>query len=153
MPHPPSAQPESHGGGELRAAARERRLRLAEVVRRQRDEFTCLAEVVLETPDGSRSSGSAELPFNEQNYLRVVAQATLLALANVLGEHRLRLVGLRWLRIFDTRVVAVQVAFQEHEAHERLLLGIAVASDDSAAGAARAVLHATNRLIGNIVDR
>ena len=134
-------------------SGRPRRLKLIAVDRGRPDEFRCVAEVTLEKPGGGLSTGRAELPMNEQNYLRVVSRATLAALDEAgAGALELRLVGLRVLRIFDTPVVAVQVAAHGGE-REQLLLGVAVANEDGALGAARAVLHATNRLLGNVVER
>jgi hypothetical protein len=132
---------------------REGRLRLAAVERQRASEFECSARVTLEAPDGAVHEGEASLPLNDQNYLRVASLATLAALERVVGAAgELRLVGLRSLRVFDTAVVAVQVALRS-QGHERLLLGIAVAGEDSAVGAVRAVLHATNRLVGNVISR
>ena len=132
---------------------REGRLKLAAVERRRASEFVCRARVTLEAPDGAAYEGEASLPLNDQNYLRVACLATIEALERVLGgEGELRLLGLRSLRVFDTGIVAVQIALRS-SSHERLLLGIAVADEDSAVGAARAVLHATNRLVGNVVSR
>ena len=135
------------------ADRREGRLKLAVVERHRTSEFVCSARVTLEAPDGAVHEGEASLPLNDQNYLRVACLATIAALERVVGtEGELRLVGLRSLRVFDTAVVAVQIALRA-QGHERLLLGIAVAGEDSAVGAARAVLHATNRLVGNVVAR
>ncbi|MBA2566083.1 MAG: hypothetical protein H0V09_11780 [Gemmatimonadetes bacterium] len=129
-----------------------RRLKLVSVGRSRDGEFRCRARVVLEDPGHGPFEGEAELPFSEQNYHRVAAQATLQALRRAGGETLpLRLVGLRLLRIFDTPLVAVQVGLPT-EGGERLLLGIAVATDDPGTGAARAVLHATNRIVGNVID-
>jgi hypothetical protein len=133
--------------------SRDGRLKLTIVERERVGEFLCRARVVLEGPRAERYEGHAELPLNDQNLLRVAAQAALLALGQLPGESlELRLVGLRSLRIFDTAVVAVQVA-SRRGGREALLFGVALASEDSALGAARAVLHATNRLIGNLVER
>ncbi len=144
-PLPPDPPPD--------AARTRRRLKLAAVERERLGEFTCRARVLLESPAGDPFEGRAELPLNEQNYVRVVCQATLVALDGFLGgSGDLKLLGLRSLRIFDTAVVAVQVARREG-GREKLLLGIAVAAEDTAFGAARAVLHATNRLVGNLIDR
>ena len=130
-----------------------RRLKLAGVKRDRGGEFTCRARVLLEEPGGRRFEGLAELPLNDQNLLRVASQATVAALGEFLPPQvRLRLLGLRAMRIFDIQVVAVHLAARDGEA-ERLLMGLAPAYDDSALGAARAVLHATNRLFGNFIER
>ena len=135
------------------AAPTGRRLRLAAAERERVGEFTCRARITLLAPDGARYEGRAELPVNEQNLLRVAALAALEAVAAFLrGAVEVRLVGLRSLRIFDTAVVAVQINARAAE-RQKLLLGIALASEDSVAGTARAVLHATNRLIGDFIER
>jgi hypothetical protein len=129
------------------------RLKLVSVERARVGEFVCRARVVLEGSHGERFEGRAELPLNDQNLLRVASQAAVLALGQLSsGALDLRLVGLRSLRVFDTPVVAVQVA-SRRAGKDLLLFGIAPATEDTALGAARAVLHATNRLIGNFIDR
>ncbi len=135
------------------ATSRPNRLRLASVERERLGEFACRARVVLAGPDGALYEGATELPYNEQNYLRVVCRATVLALGGFWrGGLEVELIGLRALRIFDTGVLAVQLASRAG-GRQKLLLGIALTGDDPGFGASRAVLHATNRLIGNVVER
>ena len=72
------------------------------------------------------------MALNDRNLIAVVCEATLGALAEFRNESAedVRLIGVRSLRVFDTPVIAVQLAAPGREA-ERLLLGIAVADDHS----------------------
>lgn len=90
------------------------------------------------------AEGEGGLPLE----LRVSARAALRALESVLADRlRFELVGVKAIRIFDHDFVAVLLRCPD--APERRLIGVSLSSADLPAATARAVLNATNRLLGN----
>ncbi len=86
--------------------------------------------------------------------LRVSALATLDALHQVLaGRVSFRLVGVKSVRAFDDAVAIVALGTQDPETGEqRRLIGTALAHEGNMPqGVARAVLNATNRILGNFL--
>ncbi|HEX6941061.1 MAG TPA: hypothetical protein VF158_16710 [Longimicrobiales bacterium] len=82
--------------------------------------------------------------------LRTAAAAALEAVNAVLGEDRgLRLTGVKGLRAFDTEMVVVSLYRTGGEPQR--FVGAVMAEPDPLHGAARAVLHALNRTIGNFL--
>lgn len=87
--------------------------------------------------------------------LRVCAEATLDALHQLLGGRiGFRLIGVKSVKAFDDTVaiVALSAADPDSGGGDRRLIGTAPAtSGNLPQGVARAVLNATNRLLGNIL--
>ncbi len=86
--------------------------------------------------------------------LRVCALATLDALHQVLaGRISFRLVGVKSVRAFDDSVAIVALGTQDPDTGEqRRLIGTALAHGGNVPqGVARAVLNATNRVLGNFL--
>jgi hypothetical protein len=86
--------------------------------------------------------------------LRVCAEATLDALQQVMsGRMSFRLVGSKSVKAFDDAVAIVALAVHDAESGEsRRLIGTALAPEGNLPqGVARAVLNATNRVLGNFL--
>ena len=86
--------------------------------------------------------------------LRVCAEATLDALHRLLGTRlSFRLVGVKAVRAFDDLVAIVALSVLDPETGgQRRLVGTAPTDDGSLPhGVARAVLNATNRVLGNFL--
>lgn len=86
--------------------------------------------------------------------LRVCAQAALDALHQLLsGRMSFRLIGVKSVKAFDDAVAIVALGVHDTEINEtRRLIGTAMAPAGSLpTGVARAVLNATNRLLGNFL--
>jgi hypothetical protein len=86
--------------------------------------------------------------------LRVCVQATLEALHKLLGGRDVfRLVGVKSVKAFDDSVAIVALGVADPETGSaRRLIGTAPASEDNTPmGVARAVLNATNRVLGNFL--
>jgi hypothetical protein len=87
--------------------------------------------------------------------LRVCAEATLDALHGLLGERmQFRLVGVKSVKAFDDSVAIVALGVVDPETGgDRRLIGTAPVSGGGVpAGVARAVLNATNRVLGNFLS-
>lgn len=120
-----------------------------------------LIEAVVERDRGSNSSVRVVLERNgvkgvaerqavgeEGVVLRSVAEATLDAVAELAGEQRFALVGVKHLLAFDSAVVLACVRITEGP--PRKLIGCVPIQDDAVLAVARAVLHATNRIVESI---
>lgn len=108
------------------------------------------SRIVLEAPDGRRYEGRAELPHGEGNDLRAACRATVEALRQLAGDAvELELIGVRTLPLEGGQVIVAQVG-SRRAGKPRLLQGAALASASSDLDAARAVLHATNRLLEDL---
>jgi hypothetical protein len=86
--------------------------------------------------------------------LRVCAQATLDAIRQLIGGRMVfRLIGVKSVKAFDETIAIVALSVHDPESRqERRLLGTAPASEDNLpTGVARAVLNATNRVLGNFL--
>lgn len=82
--------------------------------------------------------------------LRTAAAATIAAVNSVLGGDKgFRLIGVKSLRAFDADMVVVSIQCADPE--PRHYVGAVMADPDPLHGAARAVLHALNRVIGNFL--
>ncbi|HEU4763009.1 MAG TPA: hypothetical protein VFS28_00025 [Gemmatimonadales bacterium] len=109
----------------------------------------CRAQVHLSWVDDQVFVGEAEGLASPSGELRCAADACVAALAKaVRGEASLELLGVKAVKAFDNNVVIVSLAYQEKGAGQRLV-GCFLAENDSARGAALAVLNATNRVLGN----
>lgn len=86
--------------------------------------------------------------------LRVCAEATLDALHQLLGgQLSFRLVGVKSVKAFDGTVAIVALSASDPDgAGDKRLIGTAPAvSGNIPQGVARAVLNATNRVLGNVL--
>lgn len=93
------------------------------------------------------AEGEGGLPLE----LRVSARAALRALESLLTDRiRFELLGVKAIRIFDHDFVAVLL--RSPELPDRRLIGAALSSADLPSATARAVLNATNRLLGNYLS-
>lgn len=115
-------------------------------------DMRCQAEVCLEW-EGVEYRGKDEGVGRSAIEHRVSAAATLKALALLLrGDLRFRLIGTKAVKAFDDNVAIVALAVEGNGAAERHVIGAALAEDhDLVRGMARAVLNATNRLLGNFL--
>ncbi len=137
------------------AARPRRRVRLISAALARSAAMRCQAEVCLEW-EGVEYRGKSEGIGRSSIEHRLVADSALKALGLLLGGSvRFRLVGAKAVRAFDDVLAIVAVAVQEPGAEEeRHVIGAALAEDqDMVRGVARAVLNATNRLLGNFLDR
>lgn len=125
------------------------RLRFAEFVLDRLPNGRCRARVVLTWQDTERFSGESEGLASQSGELRCAAEATVIALSEaVRGAVSFDLLGVKAVRAFDATVVIVSLAVQG-EVSNRRLVGSYLTDDDFARGSALAVLHATNRILGN----
>jgi hypothetical protein len=86
--------------------------------------------------------------------LRVCAEAAIDALQQLLsGRMNFRLIGSKSVKAFDDSVAIVALGVHDSETGEtRRLIGTALAPEgDIPQGTARAVLNATNRVLGNFL--
>lgn len=113
----------------------------------------CRARVVLEWQPGEPHIGEAEGVASQAGMLRCAAQAAVTALESAIAARvRFDLLGVKALRAFDSNVIIVSLT-THGEGPSRRIVGSYLAEDDLERGAALAVLHATNRLLGNVAAR
>jgi hypothetical protein len=112
----------------------------------------CRAEVELEWHNGSRYSGRAEGVTSALGDLRVAAEATLKAIEQFSGDLlAFELIGVKTMRAFDANIIIVSVMVARGDTPQRLL-GCHLVDDDPLRTAVVAVLHATNRMLGNYIS-
>ena len=105
--------------------------------------------MVLTWGENDRYTGECEGLASQAGELRCAAQATVEALAKaVKGAMSFELLGVKAVRAFDATVVIVSLTVQGEGRGQRLV-GSYLTDTDFARGAALAVLHATNRILGN----
>ena len=116
------------------------------------------------TPDPGSISTRVTLEWNRQRFageatgeasvageMRASASATISALQQVLGEEvSFALIGVKELRVFDHDLIAVLLRSPRFA--DRHLIGTSVITDDRRRAAALAVLNATNRAVGTLMD-
>jgi hypothetical protein len=133
----------------LGSAVAQRRVRFKDAVLTRPRVGVASVRIALEWNDGvyeGVAEGEGGLPLE----LRVCARATLRALESVLADRlRFELVGVKSIRIFDHDFVSVLLRCPD--APDRRLIGVSLSSADLPAATARAVLNATNRLLGNFL--
>lgn len=126
-----------------------RRVRFEKLERTFDTYGTCRVKVTLEWMDRyftGEASGETGIGIE----LRTAAAAALSAVNAVLGgEKGFRLIGVKSMRAFDTDMVVVSIQCEGVE--PRHCVGAVMADPDPLHGAARAVLHALNRMIGNFL--
>ena len=125
------------------------RLKFSDFVMERLPSGRCRAKVTLALTDLHEFVGEAEGLVSQAGELRCAAQACVMALTKaVKGEIRFELLGVKAVRAFDANVVIVSLALpKETEGHR--LVGCFLTDENPARGAALAVLHATNRILGN----
>jgi hypothetical protein len=127
------------------------RLRFTNFVYTRTPSGLCRAEVELEWLDGERVTGRAEGMTSTLGDLRICADAALRAIeAFSKGALRFELIGVKTMRAFDANIVIVSVMTPGDEPPQRLL-GCHLAEQDPLRGAVVAILHATNRTLGNFI--
>lgn len=126
----------------------ENRIRF-EGVELTRDAGKVTARVTLRWHDGGAVVGQGEDLDNEAGIIRAVAGATSQSLELAVEDRvKLRLVGVKTIAAFDAVLVVVALS-SRLEDHEQQLVGSCVIKEDLEHAAARAVLSATNRLLGS----
>ena len=112
----------------------------------------CRATIKLSWPGGSSHDGECEGVDSSTGRLRCAAEATAIALHKAMdGQVKLELLGVKAIKSFDAIVVVVSLA-SENEGESQRLVGSCILEENPERGAALAVLNATNRMVGNIID-
>jgi hypothetical protein len=139
-------------GNNDRDHARAPRLKLETVSFQRTPSGRCSARVELSYHDGSRLLGMSEGHASALGELRLTAEATVRALSAALpGDLRLEVLGVKPLRVFDANIVIVAVGTTGDNRAPAKLLGTDLADNDPIRATAKAVLNATNRLVGATV--
>jgi hypothetical protein len=109
------------------------------------------ATVQLEWIEGDPIMGKASGQTSELGDLRIACEAALRAIESFAkGAFTLELLGVKLIRAFDSNVIIVAISAKRPEGATRLL-GCTLAERDPLHGSIIAVLHATNRLLGNLI--
>lgn len=109
----------------------------------------CRSKVTLAWDEGNQFVGTAEGVSSDVGVLRCAAEATSRALeAAVDSRVHLELLGITTIKAFDTVVVVVSLASRISD-HTQRVVGSSVIDGNPAGAAVRAVLSATNRLLGS----
>ncbi len=130
-----------------------RRVRLVDAQLARGADMKAQAEIALEW-EAVEYRGKATAVGHGAIDLRVCAQATIDALHELLGGRMsFRLIGVKSVKAFDDSVAIVALGVHDPDTGEgRRLMGTALASEgDISQGVARAVLNATNRVLGNVL--
>ena len=99
---------------------------------------------------GERFRGSAEGESGALIELRTAAQAALEAVQQLTGDSlKLRLIGVKQLRAFDTELVVASLVRTEGEMQR--FVGSVLATSDPPRAACLAVLNGLNRTLGNLL--
>lgn len=110
----------------------------------------CSADVTLDW-ESNLHTGRAVGQSSPLGDFRVAAEAALRALEDFTkGAVHFELVGVKHVRAFDSNLLIVSVSLREGSQNTRLV-GCYLADNDTCRGAAMAVLHATNRVLGNYI--
>lgn len=95
--------------------------------------------------------GKASGQTSELGDLRIACEAALRAIESFAkGAFTLELLGVKLIRAFDSNVIIVAISAKRPDGATRLL-GCTLAERDPLHGSVIAVLHATNRLLGNLI--
>jgi hypothetical protein len=125
------------------------RLRFAEFTLDRLPNGRCRARVGLTWRDSEQFTGEGEGLASQAGELRCAAQACVVALGQaVQGGMGFELLGVKAVRAFDSTVVIVSLAVHG-EGNGQRVVGSYLTENDTARGAALAVLNATNRILGN----
>lgn len=110
------------------------------------------ARVVVQWTQGQAFVGEATGDGSTQGKLRCAAEATAQALVQASeGKINLEVLAVKAVEGFDTVIVVVSLASQLGEVAERLV-GSCLIKGHAPKGAVLAVLSATNRLFGHMLD-
>jgi hypothetical protein len=127
----------------------EERLRFVEFTLDRLANGRCRARVGLSWQNTHRFTGESEGLASQAGELRCAAQACVNALHDaVQSQVRFDLLGVKAVRAFDATVIIVSLSSHGERAGHRVV-GSYLTNDDTAKGAALAVLNATNRILGN----
>lgn len=127
----------------------EERLRFAEFTLDRLPNGGCRAKVVLTWRQTEQYVGQSEGFGSQAGELRCAAQACVNALTDAVQSNmRFELFGVKTVRAFDSTVIIVSLAIHKEGGGHRVV-GSYLTDDDTARGAAIAVLNATNRVLGN----
>ena len=149
---PPSSSSEHPGSVISQAQLKRERLRFTNFAFHRAPSGSCRSEVELEWLEGQRVTGKAEGVTSTLGDLRVAADAALRAIEQFSdGSLRFELVGVKTMRAFDANIVIVSVMAAHGGGPQQRLLGCHLAEDDPLRSAVVAVLHATNRVLGNFI--
>lgn len=111
----------------------------------------CAAEVELEWLDNVRVVGKASGQSSPMGDHRIASEAALRAIELfAAGALQFELIGVKALRAFDANIVIVSIGVKRGDGPNRLL-GSYLAEQDPLRGSVIAVLHATNRIMGNFI--
>ncbi len=128
------------------------RLRFTEFTMDRLPTGRCKARVVLSWQGEERFEGVCEGLTSPEGELRCSAQACVTALTEAAeGKIKFDLLGVKAVRAFDSIVVIVSLATHGDDSRRRIV-GSVLTEKDVARAAALAVMNATNRLMGNLVD-
>ena len=127
----------------------EERLRFAEFFIDRLPNGKCRARVCLTWRGTEQFVGESEGLTSQAGELRCAAFACVHALHEaVQSKLTFDLLGVKAVRAFDSTVVIVSLSTVTHGSPHRIV-GSYLTDDDTAKGAALAVLDATNRILGN----
>jgi hypothetical protein len=130
---------------------REHRIRFENLDLAQLPDSRCRGEVVLSWSADDRVTGTAEGVSSSRGLLRCAAEATAQALATLVDRQvAIELQGVTTIKAFDATIVVVSLLNRSGD-HEHRVVGTSVASGDAPQAAVRAVLNATNRLLGDLI--
>lgn len=125
------------------------RLRFAEFTLDRLSNGRCRVRVGLTWRDSEQFAGECDGLASEAGELRCAAQACVNALSQaVAGAITFDLLGVKAVRAFDATVVIVSLGVQQDSGTQRVV-GSYLTETETGRGAALAVLHATNRILGN----
>lgn len=124
------------------------RLRFAEFTLDRLPNGRCRARVGLTWKESEQFTGESEGLASQAGELRCAAQACVSALAEAVDGLSFELLGVKAVRAFDATVVIVSLAAHGEGSGHRVV-GSYLTENDTARGAALAVLNATNRILGN----
>lgn len=126
------------------------RLRFAEFTLDRLPNGRCRARVGLTWKESEQFTGESEGLGSQAGELRTAAEACVRALTEaVQGSMGFELLGVKAVRAFDATVIIVSLAVQGDEGSGHRVVGSYLTENDTARGAALAVLNATNRILGN----
>lgn len=130
---------------------RHQRIRFADFSIHRLPNGRCRSRVVLAWTEEEEFVGEAEGLGSQAGELRCAAEACVEALTQAVdGRATFDLLGAKAIRAFDAQVVIVSLAAHGMKESKRLVGSVLTESDVTRA-AALAVLHATNRVLGNRV--
>ena len=130
---------------------RERRIRFESLDLVQLPDSRCKSQVVLSWSERDRATGSADGVSSSMGLLRCAAEAAAHALGIAVDRQvTLDLLGVTTIKAFDTTIVVVALLSRAGD-HVHRVVGSSVSNNDAPEAAVRAVLNATNRLLGDLI--